>query len=254
MGGLCAVREIRKILPGEDIVYFGDSGRFPYGSQSYDNIKKYARQDVNFLLSKNVKIILAACGTVSSVAMDCLKESFPDITIIGVVEAACLKAYGNAKRTGNKSIGVIGTEAAISKGAYQRYIAELDPSLEVYTKACPLFAPLVEYEDVSDVDFYEITRLTAEKYLREFKDLNLSSLILGCTHYPMIKEIIGGVIKNGAGLIDVGVEAARKLKLELEEKNMLNNINNISFAVDKICDKAPLVKGGCRGATGGLRD
>ena len=231
LGGLCAVREAMHILPGEDIIYFGDSGRVPYGSRSYDIIKKYARQDIHFLISKNVKIVLVACGTVSSVALDYLKETFPDIPIIGVVETACEKAIKIANKTKNKNIGIIATEATISRGAYQKYINKSDENREVYSKSCPLFVPLVEYghidrDNISD----DITKLTAEKYLSGFKDLNLSSLILGCTHYPLIKNTIDKVINGGENnhkteLIDVGLEAVYTLKKELETRNLLNNSN-----------------------------
>jgi len=227
LGGLCAVREALKIMPNEDIVYFGDTGRVPYGSRSYNIIKKYARQDINFLISKDVKMILISCGTVSSVAIDYLRETFPDVPIIGVVETACEKAIEIAGERKNKNIGIIATEATISKGMYKKYISELDLSCKVYSKACPLFVPLVENGHISDND--GITKLTAELYLNEFKDLNLSSLILGCTHYPMIKNIIDGVIndKNGkTELIDVGLEAAYKLKQELAERNLLNDTNS----------------------------
>jgi len=219
LGGLCAVREALKILPGEDIVYFGDSGRVPYGSRSYDIIKKYSRQDINFLISKNVKMILVSCGTVSSVAINDLKETFPDTPITGVVEPACEKAVEIANAQKNKNIGIIATEATISKGMYKKYISELDPTCEVYSKPCPLFVPLVEYGHISDDDI--ITKAAAEKYLGEFKNINLSSLILGCTHYPMIKNIIKSVVN--VELIDAGLESAHKLKKELFEKNLLND-------------------------------
>jgi len=217
LGGLCALREAIRILPGEDIVYFGDSGRVPYGNRSFDAIKKYARQDINFLTGKNVKIILVACGTVSSVAIDYLKE-ISDIPILGVVETACEKAVETAKAKRNKNIGVIGTAATISKGAYKQYIAGLDPNCEVYSKACPLFVPLVENGHLNDD---KITKMTAEYYLDGFRDLNLSSLILGCTHYPIIKNIISETV--GTELIDVGLEAAHRLKRELTEKHLLND-------------------------------
>ena len=226
LGGLCAVREALKILPGEDIIYFGDTGRVPYGSKSYALIKKYARQDMNFLISKDVKIILVSCGTVSSVAINDLREYFPDVPIIGVVESACEKAVETANIKKNKKIGIIATEATISKGMYKKYINNLDETCEVYSKSCPLFVPLVEYGHISDDDI--ITKAAADLYLKEFKDLNLSSLILGCTHYPMIKDIIGGVVNSGnknnkTELIDAGYEAAYTLKKELSEKNLLND-------------------------------
>ena len=219
LGGLCSLRGILEILPGEDIIYFGDSGRVPYGSRSYETIIKYSIQDIKFLQSKNVKMILISCGTVSSVAIDHLKEAFCEIPIIGVVEAACEKAVAKAKQTNNKKIGVIATEATISRGAYKKHIKAIDKNCEVYEKACPLFVPLVEYGHTGDDG---ITKMAAEKYLREFKDLGLSSLVLGCTHYPMIKNIIRGVIGDGVELIDVGLEAAYGLKRELGERGLLN--------------------------------
>jgi glutamate racemase len=215
LGGLCAVREILKILPGENIIYFGDTGRVPYGNKSYETIKKYGRQSVNFLLSKNVKIILIACGTVSSAALEELRSEYKDVPILGVIESACEKAVEIAGIKNNKKIGVIGTQATVSRGAFEKYIHALDNSCEVYGQACPLFVPLVENGHLDD----EITRLAAEKYLGGLRDLNLSSLILGCTHYPMIKNIIGGVIDTE--LIDAGVEAAHRLKREMTEKNLL---------------------------------
>lgn len=219
LGGLCAVRELLKILPNENIIYFGDTGRVPYGSRSYETIKKYARQDINFLLSKNVKIILIACGTISSVAIDDLREEFPNVPILGIIESACEKSIRIANRTGNKKIGVIGTQATISRGTFKQYIKKLDNSCEVYSQACPLFTPLVENGHIHDGDM--IVKLTAEKYLRDLKELNLSSLILGCTHYPMLQNIIGQVISTE--LIDAGVEATHKLKQEMLDKNLLNH-------------------------------
>ena len=219
LGGLCAVREALKILPNEDIVYFGDTGRVPYGSRSYDMIKKFSRQDMNFLISKNVKMILISCGTVSSVAIDYLRETFPDTPIIGVVETACEKAVEIAVREQNKNIGIIATEATISNGMYKKYISELNGDCKVYSKACPLFVPLVEY---GHTDGDDITGLAAKKYLDEFKNLNLSSLILGCTHYPIIKNTISEVMGRRTELIDVGLEAVYKLKRALTEKDLLN--------------------------------
>jgi len=224
------VREALKILPNEDIVYFGDSGRVPYGSRSYETIQKYSRQDMNFLISKNVKMVLIACGTVASVAIDYLKEIFPDIPIIGVVESACEKAIKTADASKNKNIGVIATEATISRGAYKKYIGESDETCKVYGKACPLFVPLVEYGHVDNGNTSNmITKLTAEYYLSELRDLNLSSLILACTHYPLIKHTIDSVINKDkivkTELIDAGLEAAHRLKNALTEENLLNSAN-----------------------------
>jgi len=211
LGGLSAVREILKILPGEDIIYFGDTGRVPYGNRSYEIIKKYGRQSVNFLLSKNVRIILAACGTVSSVALGDLRGEFPGVPILGIIEGACEKAVRLAAESGNKKIGVIGTPATSSKGAFGDYIRALDNSCEVYGKACPLFVPLVENGHIRDA----LAKNAAELYLRELRELKLSSVILGCTHYPMLAEVIGGAVQTE--LIDAGAEAARRLAMSNEQ-------------------------------------
>lgn len=228
LGGLCAVREILKILPGEDIIYFGDTGRVPYGSRSYETIKKYGRQSINFLLSKNVKIILIACGTVSSVAINDLRGEFRNVPILGVIESACEKAVKLAEKSGDKKIGVIGTQATISRGAFEQYIRGLDASCEVYGKACPLFVPLVENGHIND----GLVRLAAKEYLSDLKKSDLSSLILGCTHYPMIAGVISEVMQTE--LIDAGVEAARKLKQALTAEcagDARPHINNGSLQI-----------------------
>ena len=211
LGGLCAVREILKILPDEEIIYFGDTGRVPYGNKSYENIKKYGRQSVNFLIDKNVKIILAACGTVSSVALNYLRAEFPDVPILGIIESACDKAVEICRESGNKKIGLIGTQATVSSGAFGEYIRGLDSSCEIYSRACPLFVPLVENGCLNE----EITKMAADKHLSGLRELNLSSLILGCTHYPMIAGVIGETVQTR--LIDAGLEAARKLRQSLTE-------------------------------------
>ena len=228
LGGLCAVREILKIMPSEDIIYFGDTGRVPYGNKSYENIRKYGRQSVNFLLSKNVKIILVACGTVSSVALDDLREQFPYVPIIGIIEGACDKAIQIAQSSQNKRIGIIGTQATVSKGSFADYIHARDPSCEAYGKACPLFVPLVENGHIDD----DITRMAAERYLSELRKLDLSSLILGCTHYPMISSAISEAIQTK--LIDAGAEAAHVLKKILssnEHYNTNNSRGNLSIFI-----------------------
>ena len=207
LGGLCAVREIRKVLSGEDIIYFGDTGRVPYGNKSCETIRKYGQQSVNFLREKNVDIILAACGTVSSVALGELQGGC-GVPVLGIIEGACEKAVRIAGAAGNKKIGVIGTQATVASGAFEKYIKKLDGSCEVYARACPLFVPLVENGHIQAGDM--IAKLAAEKYLADLRGLGLACLILGCTHYPMLKDIIGEAI--GTELIDAGAEAAHKLK------------------------------------------
>ena len=176
MGGLTAVKEIFALMPDAGLIFFGDTGRVPYGTRSRETIINYALQDARFLASKNVDAILVACGTVSSTAMPRLKETL-DIPILGVVEATSEAAV---RATKNGKIGIIGTPATINSGSYANYIAQIDPNVETFCTACPLFVPLVE-EGFSSADC-EITRLTVEHYLAPLREKGIDTLILGCTH------------------------------------------------------------------------
>lgn len=204
MGGLTAIKQIVKMMPEEDIVYFGDTGRVPYGTRSKDTIIKYACQDVRFLLSKNVDAILIACGTVSANAISVLREQF-NVPIFGVVEAAAQKA---AELTKNGIVGIIGTNATVKSGAYITHIKELRPDIKTVSTPCPLFVPLVENGFTDENN--EITRLTCEHYLADIKASGADTLILGCTHYPIIAPIISKVLP-GVNLINTGAEAAVRL-------------------------------------------
>ena len=163
IGGLTTVKELEKRLPHEDIIYFGDTGRVPYGTRSEETIIRYARQDVRFLRRFDIKAVIIACGTASSVALNDLKQSF-DLPVIGVVEGA---AYAAARAAKNKRIGVIGTNAAIQSGAYHRKLKEIDADIEIVSKACPLFVPLVENGRISRDD--TVLKLIIEEYLSEIR-------------------------------------------------------------------------------------
>ncbi|MBR6514455.1 MAG: glutamate racemase [Clostridia bacterium] len=204
MGGLTAIKQIVKMMPQEDIIYFGDTGRVPYGTRSKDTIIKYSRQDVRFLLSKGVDAILIACGTVSANAIDILRSEF-NVPIFGVVEAAAEKA---CELTGNGKVGIIGTNATVKSGAYVKHINAIRPDIETVSTPCPLFVPLVEngFTDAED----EITRLCAKRYLEDIKSFGADTLILGCTHYPIIAPVISKVLP-GVDLVNTGAEAAKKL-------------------------------------------
>lgn len=228
LGGLTALRGIAEFLSNEDIIYFGDTGRLPYGSKANETIKRYSRQSVKFLKSHGVKIILVACGTVSSVAIDDLRETFDDIPIVGVVEASCRRAVAIAAK-GNRQIGVIATNATISKGAYPKNIAQYG-DFTVVSKACPMFVHLVENGYISKDN--KVLRLVAEEYLAEISSHNLSALIMGCTHYPMIAETIDDIINAGKSekktvLIDSGYESALELKSEIQSRGIANSENHI---------------------------
>lgn len=214
LGGLTAVKQLEQVLPGESLVYFGDTGRVPYGSRGKDTILRYARQDMDFLLAQNVKAVLAACGTVSSVARSVGEAlSVPYIDVIGPSARAAAAATKNGK------IGVIGTAATIASDSYRSALLRIDHKLEVYPQACPLFVSLVESGFVSPQD--EVTRLVAERYLAPVRAAGVDTLILGCTHYPIIAPTVAGVMGRGVTLIDSGREAALALAQALKERDLL---------------------------------
>ncbi|MBR1779390.1 MAG: glutamate racemase [Clostridia bacterium] len=214
LGGLTTVKEMAKILPGEDIIYFGDTLRVPYGNRSRETIIKYAMDDVKFLLKQDVKMIIAACGTVSSVATGLGLDI--KIPFTGVVEPTAMAAYLSTK---NKRIGVIGTTATIKTNSYKKEIKRLDPEIEVIEKDCPLFVPLVENGFIGNDT---ITTLVAEKYLLPIKNSNVDTLILGCTHYPIIQPIIERIMGRGVAIIDSGKATAKFAAKKLKELNLLN--------------------------------
>ena len=202
LGGLTGVRELRKRLPHEEIIYFGDTGRVPYGSRSPETILQYARQDVAFLLSKDVKCIMAACGTVSSTYPAAEAARLP-VPYLGVVDAAAREA---AFSTRNRRIGVIGTAATIRSRSYEKLLRQLVPGVEITARACPLFVPLVEagYVDHSEESRQQVTKLVIAQYLTEVRDAGVDTLILGCTHYPLLKPMIGRFMGEDVTLVDSG--------------------------------------------------
>jgi len=220
VGGLTAVKELNNILPNENIIYFGDTARIPYGSRSKETILKYANEDINFLRQHGIKMIIAACGTVSSVINT--KALVEDIPFTGVLLPAVQAACG---ATVNGKIGVIGTQATIKSGSYGRAIKTIRPNSFVVGKACPLFVPLVEngYTDKDN----KIARMVVEEYLEPIKNEGVDTLILGCTHYPLLKEIIADIVGEGVTLISAGEEAAKFANLCLLEQNLLNTSDNI---------------------------
>ncbi len=219
MGGLTAVRQMIRLLPGEDIVYFGDTGRVPYGGRSAETIVRYARQDVAFLRSFDLKAIVIACGTVSTTALSVLRSE-NSIPVLGVVEPAA-KAAVAASRGGN--IGVIGTKATIRSGAYEAAIRALLPEAKLVAKACPLLVPLVEDGRVRRGD--AVTERVVEEYLSSVKAAGVDTLVLGCTHYPLLRDVIGDYMGADVTLIDTGEEAARAVAALLEAQGQLNDVS-----------------------------
>jgi len=214
LGGLTTVREIQRVMPGEDIIYFGDTGRVPYGNRSRETIIRYTKDDIEFLLQHNIKLVIAACGTASSVALPFIKDSY-DVKIMGVLESACKSAV---RVTKNKRIGVIGTSGTIKSGKYTELIKELCPTMQVFSNDCPMFVPLVENGYANS----EAARLIAKDYLAPLKKENVDTLILGCTHYPLLTDVISDIMEEGTTLLSPGALAADEAKAYLKENGLLS--------------------------------
>ncbi len=214
LGGLTAVRELIQILPGENIVYFGDTARVPYGTRSRDTIRTFAVQDLRFLLEQDLKAVLVACGTVSSVALPELQQ-MTEIPVIGVVQPTASAACNATK---NKKIGILGTSATVKSGSYQSAIAAIDPEITVTATPCPLFVPLVENGYLEG----PITKLAAQEYIKPLQDAGVDTVILGCTHYPLLKPVLSKLFGDSVTLIDSGREAALALAQVLRETGQLS--------------------------------
>lgn len=212
LGGLTVMREIEKMLPGENLIYFGDTARVPYGSKSKDAILRFSTENILFLLRKKVKLVVIACNTSSSLALDYLKRIF-SIPIIGVIDAGVEKAL---RVSGGKRIGIIGTKSTIASKSYQRKLMRRDKHVVLYAQACPLFVPLVEEGLLKGSIVDSIVAL----YLNELKD-KIDTLILGCTHYPLLKKTISGHLRDVC-LVDSAREVAHQTRLLLQQNGLLN--------------------------------
>ena len=215
VGGLTVMREVVKQLPDENIVYFGDTARVPYGSKSQKTIIHFSEQIIRFLKTKGVKAIVIACNTASALSLDAVRDEF-DIPIIGVVVPGARAAVSVSE---NKKVGVIGTEATVLSGMYSKVIKSMDPEIEVVEKACPLFVPLVE-EGLRD---HKVMGEIIEYYLESMKNTDIDSIILGCTHYPLIRHSISRYLGETIKIVNPAYEAARDLKDLLESKDILNS-------------------------------
>ncbi len=214
VGGLTVAKEIMNRLGQEEVIYFGDTARIPYGSKSKETIIRYSRQITRFLLSKNVKAIVIACGTASAMAMQDLRETFKDIPVIGVVENGAKAA---SQISIDRRIGVIATEGTVATGSYENLIQHFKKDVSVYSKACPLFVPLVEEGWAED----PVTEVVAERYLKELKEKSVDTLVLGCTHYPLLTGVIGRVMGEGVALINPAFETAVALEQILKDMDSL---------------------------------
>lgn len=230
VGGLTVAREIIKQLPNESIVYFGDTARVPYGSKSKDTIIRYSRQIVRFLKTKGVKAIVVACNTASAYALDTIENEL-DIPIIGVVKPGAKTAVESTK---NKKIGIIGTEGTIKSELYTEYIKGKDDTIEVTGKACPLFVPLVEEGMLDDV----VTKEMARRYLQELKDKEVDSLILGCTHYPLLSDVVAEIMGPNVQLVNPAYETALSLGNMLKSKGLESTGSQKPFCEFNVSDAA----------------
>lgn len=214
IGGLTVLREIISYLPYEEVVYLGDTARVPYGTRSPVTVIKYGLQNVDFLVRQGIKALVVACNTVSAVGIDELQKKLP-IPVIGVIGPGANAAAAAVSEKGR--IGVIGTETTINSGAYQRALSEVKPGVEIVTKSCGLFVPLVEEGWTNG----RIARAVIDKYLEPLKREGVDALVLGCTHYPLLKERIGGFMGSKTVLIDSAIETAKEIKRLLVKKGLL---------------------------------
>lgn len=232
VGGLTVLKHLIHSMPGEEFVYLGDTARVPYGNKSQDTIRHYTRQCVNFLLSLDVKAIVIACNTASALALDLAREISP-VPVIGMIHPAAASAV---QQTLTKKIGIIGTRATIGSHAYEQAIAKVSEDIgvhiDVYAKACPLFVPLAE-EDFGD---HPSAAMIAHEYLHEFLSLGIDILVLGCTHYPLLKELIGKTLPD-ISLLDCGETAAKELSaiLQIEDKSQIGELPIVRlFTTDSV--------------------
>ncbi len=219
VGGLTVLKAIAKTLPQEDTIYLGDTARVPYGTKSPETVTRYSRQITSFLVSRDIKLLVVACNTASAFSLDDLKERFP-IPIVGVIEPGSRRA-ATVTKTGK--VGVIGTEGTIRSSAYAKAIKRMNPEIEVITRACPLFVPLAEEGWVDN----EVARLTAVTYLRGLREEGIDTLVLGCTHYPLLKGIISEVMGEGVTLVDSAEETARTVAEILRNSSCLRPSSEI---------------------------
>jgi len=229
IGGLTVVRALSARLPNENIVYFGDTARVPYGPKSPTVVREYAMQDVDFLVSKEVKMVVIACNTVSAVAIDVVQKR-AQVPVVAVILPGAREAV---RATTKKRVGVIGTVATVNSGAYTHAIRQIDADVQVFAQACPLFVPLAEEGWIE----HRVTALVAKEYLFPLKLEKIDTLILGCTHYPVLRGAIAAAVDSRVNLIDSGAAVAAEVERMLEEKNLRNpsrHTPNLQFYVSDV--------------------
>jgi len=231
LGGLTVVKELTKVLPHEDIIYLGDTARVPYGPRGTDTIKRFSEENTKFLIKQNVKAVVIACNTSSAIAADYIKMKFRKIPVFEVIEAASIDAAKDGPR-----IGIIGTYGTVGSRAYPKKIGKLRPDIKVFSKACPLFVPFIEEGDIGS----RALKIVVKKYLEPLKREKVTTLVLGCTHYPIIKEAIGKEMGKSVNLINPGrsiaVEAAAALK-EMDLLNSQKRAGDVRFFVTDLTER-----------------
>jgi glutamate racemase len=229
IGGLTVVHALTQRLPHENIVYFGDTARVPYGPKSPQVVREYAAQDVDFLISNDVKMVVIACNTVSAVALDVVQKR-AKVPVVGVIQPGAAAAV---KATKKKRVGIIGTIATVNSNAYGHAIRQIDSSVHVFAQPCPLFVPLAEEGWVD----HTVTSMVAKEYLFPLKLEKIDTLILGCTHYPVLRNAIVAAVDVGVMLIDSGAATAGEVERVLDENNLRNPSGqrpNLQFHVSDI--------------------
>lgn len=215
LGGLTVLNAVMEHIPTESLVYFGDSGRAPYGTKSKETIIKYTLQDIRFLQNQDVKMIVIACNTASACSLEHVKHNF-DIPVIEVIQPGAAAAV---RATKNGKIGIIGTEATISSGVYEEAVQRIRGDIEIFTKACPMFVSLAE----SGWWKNDIAVRIAQEYLLPLKEQGIDTLVLGCTHYPLLQDAISQVMGEGVQLVNSAVEVAKVVKEVLAKHDLQRN-------------------------------
>lgn len=231
IGGLTVVQQIVRLLPNEHVIYLGDTARTPYGTKSPETIRRYALENAEFLLDKGIKLLVVACNSVSAVALELLEDRVR-VPVVGVIEPGARAAVSATRK---RKVGVIGTEATIASGAYTRALKALDASLEVYTRACPLFVPLAEEGWV----FNDVARAVARRYLTSLKRSGIDTLVLGCTHYPLLSAVIADVLGPGVRLVDSALTTAQAVRELLISRSLVRRAEpgSVSFFVTDLPER-----------------
>ena len=237
IGGLTVLHQIAELLPHEHLIYLGDTARYPYGTKSAETVRRYALENSEFLADKGIKMLVVACNSAASVGLEALRERF-DIPVIGVIEPGAQRAV---RQTRNGKVGVIGTEVTIASGVYTRALKSLRPDLEIYTRACPLFVPLAEEGWVDN----EVAHSTAALYLTSLKRSGIDTLVLGCTHYPLLGAVIAAVMGEKVALVDSARTTAETVRDTLVRYGLArrSGTGSVSFFVTDVPDRFVKVGG-----------